>query len=221
VFTPICTGCHTGAAAPLGFRLDADSAYAMLVNTPSAEVPALQRVTPGDPASSYLIQKLEGHAQVGGQMPLGQPPLPQATIDVIRQWIVDGAPPSPSPGAAGPMQVHAITPLQEEALAQPPVAIVVAATGELDVASVSAANVSLARSGGDGGFDEGNEVQMLQVQITARSLDPTVLALTLPDAWPADRYRLTISGHGPAGARDLRGAPIDDFVLVFSVGAVP
>lgn len=39
VFTPICTQCHVGAAAPLGFRLDADSAYAMLVNAPSVEVP--------------------------------------------------------------------------------------------------------------------------------------------------------------------------------------
>src|SRR5689334_12437537 len=45
VFTPICTTCHEGAAAPLGFRLDAASAYAMLVNAPSVEVPSLRRVS--------------------------------------------------------------------------------------------------------------------------------------------------------------------------------
>ena len=94
VFTPICTTCHAGAAAPLGFRLDANSSYAMLVGQPSVEVPSLMRVAPGQPDSSYIIQKLEGHAAVGGQMPLGGPYLPQSTIDVIRQWILDGAQPS-------------------------------------------------------------------------------------------------------------------------------
>ena len=84
VFTPVCTACHVGAAAPLGFRLDEASAFAMLVNTPSVEVPSLMRVAPGQPDESYLIQKLEGHAAVGGQMPLGQTPLPQATINIIR-----------------------------------------------------------------------------------------------------------------------------------------
>ena len=47
VFTPICSVCHAGAAAPLGFRLDAGSAFAMLVNAPSVEVPSLRRVSPG------------------------------------------------------------------------------------------------------------------------------------------------------------------------------
>jgi len=96
VFTPICTACHAGAAAPLGFRLDAASAYAMLVNAPSVEVPSLRRVSPGNPDASYLIQKLEGHAAVGGQMPLGQAPLPQTTINIIRQWISNGAAPAPA-----------------------------------------------------------------------------------------------------------------------------
>src|SRR5215468_6159190 len=68
VFTPICTQCHEGAAAPLGLRLDEASAYAMLVNAPSVEVSSLNRVTPGDPNNSYIIQKLEGRAAVGGQM---------------------------------------------------------------------------------------------------------------------------------------------------------
>ena len=48
-------------------------------------------VMPGVPDSSYLIQKLEGTAPIGSQMPLGIPLLEQSQIDLIRQWIADGA----------------------------------------------------------------------------------------------------------------------------------
>jgi hypothetical protein len=221
VFTPICTACHIGASAPLGFRLDADSAFAMLVNTPSAEVPSLSRVNPGNPDSSYLIQKLEGHAAVGAQMPLGQTPLPQATINVIRQWITDGAQPAAA-GVSAPaaLKIRAIAPLQEESLEVAPREILLAASGELDVGSLDASSVSLQRSGADGGFAEGNEVPIQNVQITVRSLDPTVLALTLTDgAWVPDTYQLNIAGHGATPATSRSGAPIADFILQFNVGA--
>jgi len=92
VFTPVCTGCHAGAAAPVGLRLDAASSYALLVGVASGEVSSLQRVAPGRPDDSYLIQKLEGRAAVGSRMPLGGPFLDDATIAVIRQWIAAGAP---------------------------------------------------------------------------------------------------------------------------------
>jgi hypothetical protein len=91
VLTPMCVGCHAGAAAPAGLRLDAGSSYALLVGVASAEVGSLRRVAPGNPADSYLIQKLEGSAAVGARMPLGGPYLDAATIAVIRQWIADGA----------------------------------------------------------------------------------------------------------------------------------
>lgn len=91
VFTPICTACHSGAAAPQGLKLDAANSFAMLVNAASAEVPALKRVAPGDANNSYLIQKLEGHAAVGARMPFGGPYLDATTIGLIRQWIDNGA----------------------------------------------------------------------------------------------------------------------------------
>ena len=69
VFTPICTHCHIGANAPQGLRLDAANSYAMLVNVASAEVPGLLRVIPGNPDQSYLVQKIQGTAAVGGRMP--------------------------------------------------------------------------------------------------------------------------------------------------------
>lgn len=92
VLTPMCTGCHAGAAAPAGLRLDAASSYALLVGVASAEVPSLQRVKVGSPDDSYLVHKLEGSAAVGARMPLGGPFLDDAAIAVIRQWIAAGAP---------------------------------------------------------------------------------------------------------------------------------
>lgn len=91
VLTPICVGCHAGAAAPVGLRLDTSSSYALLVGVASGESGSLKRVDPGNPDGSYLIQKIEGRAAVGARMPLGGPYLDQATINVIRQWIANGA----------------------------------------------------------------------------------------------------------------------------------
>jgi len=51
------------------------------------------RVKPGDPANSYLIQKLEGAPGISGsRMPFGGPFLDQPTIDLIKAWITSGAP---------------------------------------------------------------------------------------------------------------------------------
>src|SRR5262245_14004887 len=66
VFTPICMECHIGANAPMSLRLDAANSYALLVNFPSMEVPALDRIEPGNPDASYLVQKIEGRAAFGG-----------------------------------------------------------------------------------------------------------------------------------------------------------
>ena len=98
IFTASCafSGCHAGAAPQLGQNLSAGNAYASIVDVPSVEAPALDRVEPGAPDDSYLVHKIEGtFASVGGsggRMPLGQGALPQADIDVIRAWIAAGAP---------------------------------------------------------------------------------------------------------------------------------
>ena len=96
VFTPICAQCHAGAGAPEGMQLSAGVSYGMIVNVPSQEQPSLLRIKPGDPDNSYLVQKIEGRAAVGAQMPDGcpatQPCLDQATIDRIRAWVSEGAP---------------------------------------------------------------------------------------------------------------------------------
>jgi mono/diheme cytochrome c family protein len=95
VFTPRCSGCHSGAGPNLPASMNltsVDASFTSLVAVASLQVPALQRVTAGNPNDSYLIRKLEGGPNiVGNQMPRVGPLLDQATIDVIRQWISNGA----------------------------------------------------------------------------------------------------------------------------------
>jgi len=94
VFTVTCAvpGCHGGAMAQQGLRLDPGFSAGNLINVPSPRDPTLIRVVPGDPDASFIIQKLQGTQTLGDRMPDGGPYLTTATVNVIRQWIQDGAP---------------------------------------------------------------------------------------------------------------------------------
>ena len=95
VFTVSCAvpGCHGGAGAQQGLRLDPGFSAGSLINVASPRDPNLIRVVPGDPDASFLIQKLQGaDGLLGDRMPDGGPYLTTATVNVIRQWIQDGAP---------------------------------------------------------------------------------------------------------------------------------
>jgi hypothetical protein len=95
IFTAQCATafCH---GTPLGgpMSLEDGKSYGALVGVASTESP-LPRVTGGDSNMSYLIHKLEGtQNSVGGggdRMPPGGPPLPQPEIQLIRDWIEQGA----------------------------------------------------------------------------------------------------------------------------------
>jgi hypothetical protein len=93
VFTPSCakSGCHADPGAMLGLNLEAGQSAANLINVPSFYGGMIVRVIPGNPNDSFLIQKLEGTALFGAQMPADGLYLQQVTVDVIRQWIQDGA----------------------------------------------------------------------------------------------------------------------------------
>ncbi len=96
VFSPICSVCHSGPTSstlPSGMDLSTTAnSFAALVGVASIQAPSIDRVQPGEPDNSYLIDKLEGTQGVGVRMPQGGPYLDQATIDMIRTWITDGAP---------------------------------------------------------------------------------------------------------------------------------
>ena len=94
VFSVNCaiSGCHGGGTVQFGLSLDPGFSAGNLINVASPQDATLIRVIPGNPDGSLLIRKLEGTQTVGIQMPAFSPPLPQATIDVIRHWILNGAP---------------------------------------------------------------------------------------------------------------------------------
>ena len=110
VFTPTCAtaNCHSGANPPASLNLEAVNSYAMLVGIASTQDNGIQRVNPGNPTLSYLVQKLEGTAGNGGQMP-PTGGLDPSIIDTIRQWISDGALDDTS-GAATPIRVSSLSP---------------------------------------------------------------------------------------------------------------
>jgi hypothetical protein len=96
IFNNNCVTCHQGQGTglPSSMSLEPSKSYANLVGVQSTES-AEMRVKAGAPDQSYLIAKLNG-TQVaaggsGAQMPLGSSPLPQSQIDLISQWITNGA----------------------------------------------------------------------------------------------------------------------------------
>jgi len=98
VFVPICSVCHFGPSAPQGVDWTASHICAN-VGRPSGEKAPLNEITSGDPATSYMIWKVQGAGPNGepiaantGQMPLGGTALPPATIQNMRDWIADGVP---------------------------------------------------------------------------------------------------------------------------------
>lgn len=97
-----CANCHSGGSPLGGMNLETvELAYANLVGANGDGVNAngnasFKRVNPGNPDESYIILKLEGDPRAGSQMPLVQPPKPlsSAQIQLVRDWIANGAPQS-------------------------------------------------------------------------------------------------------------------------------
>ena len=221
VFTPTCatTGCHFGAGAPQGLRLDAASSFALLVGVASTEESSVLRVAPGDPNNSYLIQKLEGTASSGEQMPLNAPALPQATIDVIRQWIGDGAIDDRLP-ASDPIRVTSLSPVPDSILNVAPTEIIAVFDRQPDASTVNANTFIVEASGGDMTFGDGNEVPIVAASITVPMANPQTAVFDLTGVTLADEtYQVRLLGDGPSIILDLDANALDgEFGGVFPSG---
>jgi hypothetical protein len=92
IFNASCVGCHGASSPAAGLNLSAGAAYAALVGKPSTKCASYQLVQAGAPSSSYLVFKLQGSGPCfkGSQMPTGTP-LPAAQIQLISNWILQGA----------------------------------------------------------------------------------------------------------------------------------
>ena len=96
IITANCLGmaCHGGVKPQGDLDLRAGSGYGDLVGVPSGECSNRLRVAAGDPASSYLLDKLNGtNLCLGTPMPKAGQSLPPAQIDAITSWICHGAAP--------------------------------------------------------------------------------------------------------------------------------
>ena len=95
VFNPTCgiAGCHLGPAALAqeGLVLAGD-AYPVIVNVRANQNSSIFRVTPGDPANSYLWRKITpGQPIVGDRMPQTGS-ITEAQRQLLTDWILRGAP---------------------------------------------------------------------------------------------------------------------------------
>ena len=212
VFTPTCavSGCHQGAGAPQGLRLDATNSYGLLVNVASTEVPSILRVAPSDPDNSYIIQKLEGTASVGARMPLNQGALSSTVIATIRQWITDGAIDDRAT-SADPIRMSSLSPVPGSALTAPPASIIAMFDRELDVSTVNANTFILEGSGGDGTFGNANDVAITAASIsTAAGAAPMSATFDLSGvALPDDTYRVRLLGDGASFIMDIDAQALD------------
>ncbi|MFV1992872.1 MAG: hypothetical protein ACC635_03130, partial [Acidiferrobacterales bacterium] len=90
-----CTlGCHTTGMVLASLDLADGMSFGELVNVNSIQCsPARKLVTPGDVFASYLINKLTGINMCNGSslMPFGAIALAADDIQIIKNWIWDGA----------------------------------------------------------------------------------------------------------------------------------
>jgi len=100
IFTPTCAtaGCHDPLSQSQGLVLTDGVSYGQIVNQPPVTFGAIEagwlRVKPCDPSSSFLLIKLTGPPDGdGSQMPLTGGPLSADQIDLVRNWILQGAKP--------------------------------------------------------------------------------------------------------------------------------
>ena len=98
----VCHGSRQGYNQGIYLGQDLALTYAAMVNVPADQLREMNYVTPGDPAKSYLMVKLDGlqctmhdrcvDGNCGEPMPNGLSQLPLTKRDTIRRWIAQGAP---------------------------------------------------------------------------------------------------------------------------------
>jgi hypothetical protein len=89
------SACHAGNQPAENLDLSSSSkGYAALVNVPASQCSVRTRVMPGQPNSSYLVNKLTGTDMCSGsRMPKAGSALSASELDTVRVWIGGGAKP--------------------------------------------------------------------------------------------------------------------------------
>jgi hypothetical protein len=243
VFTPICSPCHSGASAPKGLMLDAAHSYNLLVGVPSTEEPNLDRVQKGQPDQSYLVLKIEGASGIQGvQMPYMETPLPQSTINAIRQWITNGAPPASSSStstvnamqriqalasnaSADAFSITQTSPMDEAVLDFPVNHIVVAFNHEVDATLINYTTLTVERvfnTASPETADSSADFIRLPVYATLADGNPNAVVITPVAPLLPGVYRVTVRGTGGGALADLNAQALgSDYSFTFTVDVTP
>jgi hypothetical protein len=93
IFDANCGGnaCHAGLNPAEGLDLGAGVSHGELVGVPADQCGERLRVAPADPEASYLMDKLRGVDLCSGTRMPKSGPLPAAEIQIIADWIAQGA----------------------------------------------------------------------------------------------------------------------------------
>lgn len=118
IFDQSClsAGCHNAQSQAGGLNLSPgvsfDNLVAQVPDNMAARDQGLLRVEPFVPDNSFLLTKLTDPGPgEGTRMPRGAAPLPASEIELIRDWILNGAPPGViTPGELPPTPTPSPTP---------------------------------------------------------------------------------------------------------------
>ena len=228
IFTPNCASasCHSGVNPPAELSLDAANSYADLVGIASSQEPGILRVAAGDANNSYLIQKMEGTAATGNVMPPSGG-LAQSTVDVVRQWIADGAADN-RVSVTEPVKLRSMSPAAGAVLDSKPAAIVAGFDRELNAATVDAYTVTIEHAGDNRAADnDARQVALASVKLLDGN--PMSVVIDLGNVELADgTYRVRMSGGPILAIEDLDGNVLDgdgdgiaggDYVAEFVINA--
>ncbi len=84
--------CHVAPKPTKRLILSEGLAYINIVDVVSREYSKKKIVAPGNLELSYLYDKLTGNQAEGDRMPSGKKALPKEQIELIKKWILAGAP---------------------------------------------------------------------------------------------------------------------------------
>ena len=95
LWTRSCTSsqCHDATMPAEALALTASESYGELVGRASTQCPSTKLVEPGAPERSYLVKKLQGSGEcfIGSRMPKPPDAFSEAEIQLVRDWIFNGA----------------------------------------------------------------------------------------------------------------------------------
>ena len=94
IFDQSCAfaGCHSSNSPAAGLDLTAGKSRDAMLGVPATQAPDIPLVTALNPTNSYLMVKLTSAGTSGSRMPVNGEHLNESQLEIVRTWILQGAP---------------------------------------------------------------------------------------------------------------------------------